>query len=134
MESLFPLILSYVSTVYLGHVCSLIRGHAADNCLRENDDAQQDRCKVYRKHLMDIRDLRAKWGLIFGQFLPAGRELSTDAPPFAYDYRNTTTYRYPINGIQKQYYRVEFLQPGNTVELPVDYVKGLTLRREELYD
>ena len=33
-----------------------------------------------------------------------------------------------------EYYRVEFLQTGNIVELPVDYVKGLTLRREELYD
>ena len=121
-------------SAYLGHVCSLIRGNTADNRLREDDDEQQDRCKIYRKHLLDIRELRAKWGMIFGQFLPAGREGAADVQPFAYDYRNTTTYLYPINGIQKQYYRVEFLQTGNTVELPVDYVKGLTLRREELYD
>ena len=37
-------------SAYLGHVCSLIRGNTADNRLRENDDAQQDRCKIYRKH------------------------------------------------------------------------------------
>ncbi|MBQ8975229.1 MAG: hypothetical protein IJ072_05860 [Oscillospiraceae bacterium] len=121
-------------SLYLGHVCSLLKGNAVDNTLRESSDAVARGSKIYMKHVADIRELRAKWGLIFSRFLQAGSERNAQAQPFRYDYKSTVTYRYPINGSEPCDVRVEFLQKGNYVELPVDYIRRVTLRREELYD
>ena len=119
---------------YLGHVCSLLRGNVVDNSLRETCDGIEGRCRVYQKHIADITDLRSNWGLTFSQFLQAGQERDVDVMPFVYDFKSSNTYRYPINGNEPRTTRVEFLQRDNYVELPVDYIRRVTLRREELYD
>lgn len=121
-------------SAYLGHVCSLMKGNTVDNCLKESCDEAQRLCKIYRKHIVDICELRAQWGLTFSQFLQAGQERDVDAQPFGFDFKRTLTYRYPITGGQLHSSRVEFLQKDNYIELPVDYIRRVTLRREELYD
>jgi hypothetical protein len=30
--------------------------------------------------------------------------------------------------------QIEFMQPGNTIQVPVSFVRCITVRREELYD
>lgn len=121
-------------SAYLGRVCSLIRGNSVDNTLKESCDETQMLCKIYRKHIADISQLRAQWGLTFSQFLQAGQERDVNAQPFGFDFKRTVTYCYPITGNQIYSTRVEFLQKDNYIELPVDYIRRVTLRREELYD
>ncbi|MBQ2509478.1 MAG: hypothetical protein II529_01510, partial [Erysipelotrichaceae bacterium] len=119
---------------YLGHVCSLLKGNVINNSLKEDCDEVQSKCKVFQKHIADIKDLRADWGLTFSQFLEPDQERNVEAQPFGFDYRNTVTYRYPITSGDMHASRVEFIQPDNFVELPVNYIKRVTIRREELYD
>lgn len=121
-------------SAYLGHVCSLLKGNVIDNSLKEDCDEVQSKCKVFQKHIADIKELRADWGLIFSQFLEPDQERNVEAQPFGFDYRNTVTYRYPITSGDMHTSRVEFIQPDNFVELPVNYIKRVTIRREELYD
>ena len=119
---------------YLGHVCSLMKGNVIDNSLKEDCDDVESKCKIFNKHVVDIKDLRAEWGLTFSQFLEPDQERNVEAQPFGFDYRNPVTYRYPITSGDVHTRQVEFLQPDNYVELPVNYIKRVTIRREELYD
>lgn len=121
-------------STYLGHVCDLMKEARADNTLREDSDEQQNTCKIYRKHIVDIINLRAECGLTFSQFLETEQKRESDVQPFLFDYRKAVNYRYPITGTETETTRVEFLQAGNYIELPVNYIKSIELRREELYD
>ena len=101
--------------------------------IKDCDDVES-KCKIFNKHVVDIKDLRAEWGLTFSQFLEPDQERNVEAQPFGFDYRNPVTYRYPITSGDVHTRQVEFLQPDNYVELPVNYIKRVTIRREELYD
>ena len=72
-------------SVYLGRVCDLIKGNRANNALTENCDELQQSCKVYEKHIADIKDRRSECGLTFSQFLQAGQERNVNALPFTYE-------------------------------------------------
>ena len=119
---------------YLSHVCSLMKGNALNNNLCEDPDELQRRCKIYQKHVADIRELREEWGLTFSQFLQPGQERNVEATPFAFDFHVPANYEYPVCSGEPNTARVEFLQEGNDILLPVDFIRRISLRREELYD
>ena len=53
---------------------------------------------------------------------------------YPYDFTRPVDFQYPIPYEQMQASRIEFMQRGNMVEIPVDFVKRVHIRREDLYD
>lgn len=121
-------------SLFLGHVCDMRKGKHAENALKENCSENLQNCRVYQKHILDIKNLRSECGLTFSQFLMGGKERNPDAVPYLYDFRKGVNYRYPIITGEAKSRRVEYLQKGNMAELPVDFISRVELRREELYD
>ena len=60
-------------------------------------------------------------------------DLKDDVQPYDFDFTVMHPYEYalPYSEVWRD---IEFLQEGNIVAVPVDYVKAITLTREELYD
>ena len=53
---------------------------------------------------------------------------------YPYDFSRPVDFPYPIpysDGMKSQ---IEFMQSGSKVQIPVNFVKRITVRREELYD
>ena len=115
---------------YLSHAGNVMREFAALNAY---DDRQRDLMYVYRKHELDIENHIKEIAALFSDYVEEGYSTEKEIGPFMYDFEQPTTYSYDIP-YNKERSSIEFLQNGNRVTIPIDYIKGVRLRREELYD
>ena len=53
---------------------------------------------------------------------------------YLYDFSRAVDFPYPVPYSEGMKCQIEFMQPGSTVQVPVNFVKRITVRREELYD
>ena len=53
---------------------------------------------------------------------------------YTYDFTRTVDFSYPVPYTEGMRRQIEFLQPGSTIQVPVDFINRITIRREELYD
>ena len=120
---------------YLGHVCNVRRGHAVLNAVNRKDNPDQDMIILYKKHIADIEKARAEAKDVFGQFmvgpLPANSEFMS---AYDYDFEAPADYRYPLPYTEGTARKITFIQPGVVVKVPVEFVKQIMVRREELYE
>lgn len=121
-------------SLYLGHACNVMRGYSVLNFRREKEHPDVTRMRIYRKHLTDIQRLRLELADIFGFFLPQEPQEVDISKGFDYDFTRPVDFPYPMPYSAGQKTFIDFLQKGNQVEAPVDFVRSLRLRREELYD
>lgn len=119
---------------YLSHACNVMRGNSVLNYRRETEDPNEFRIRVYKKHRFDLQRTRAELKEVFGPFLPTAVQETDPAEAYAYDFTRPVDFDYPIPFSADQQSTVEFLQKGNQVQIPVDFVKCVTIRREDLYD
>ena len=122
---------------YLSHTCNVMRGFSVLNYHSVHEDPDVTLMKVYRKHLADIRVIREELWSSFGQFMgvpsdEGDRDGSEER--YEYDFTRPITYPYPIPYRRELPTRVEFINPGQYVMVPVDYIRRISVRREELYD
>lgn len=122
-------------STYLGHICNVRRGFLVLNTLENKDDPDETKIILYKKHIIDIENAKADMHDIFGHFIADGcyADLS-DVEEYDYNYDRTVEYSYPLPYSAKQKKVIEFLQPGSYIEIPVSFVKKLTVRREDIYD
>ena len=119
---------------YLTHACNMMRGHSVLNFCRETEDPDNAKIRVLKKHAMDVCRVHMELKEIFSPFLPANAEEVDAENAYHYDFFRPVDYEYPIPFMDEQKKTIDFLQPGNLVEVPVDFIKYLSIRREELYD
>lgn len=121
---------------YLGHACGVMRGNCVLNYCREADEPNQREIRLIRKHQQDIRRQRAEIRETFGSIMPQGgknSELATQEP-YPFDFTRTKDYVYPMPYRESLKRRIPFIQSGNTVEAPVNFIDRIEVRLEELYD
>lgn len=118
---------------YLSHACNVMRGFSVLNHLERREDPVGERVRVYRKHLTDIQRTREELREIFGSYV-SGRVETDQVEPYPYDFDRAVDFPYPIPYTEAMKCQIEFMQPGNLVQVPVHFVKRITVRREELYD
>lgn len=118
---------------YLSHACNVMRGNSVLNFCKEANDPNAAAIRVLKKHEMDVQCVREELHEIFGIFIPK-REEGETAESYPYDFYRPLDYAYPIPFTADRRTHIEFLQPGNLVEVPVDFIKSMRVRREELYD
>jgi hypothetical protein len=121
-------------SVYLGHTCNMMRGYSVLNYCGENEHPDETRMRIYRKHLADIEKHRMELEDIFGSFLPQQGEEIDLSQGYDYDFTRPVDFVYPMPYSSGQNTTVDFLQKGNPVEVPVNFIRSMHLRREELYE
>lgn len=119
---------------YLSHACNVMRGNSVLNYRREHESPEELKMRILKKHGYDVVRKREELREIFGSFLPEESVKVDMSESYQYDFTRPVDFPYPVPYQADQYRRVEFLQKGNTVEVPVDFVRRLHIRREELYD
>lgn len=119
---------------YLSHACNVMRGFSVLNFCKSHKDPDLLLASLYKKHILDVRRTRENMMEVFGQFISGNCDPDRKAEAYDYDFDRAVDYSYPIPFGEKLRQQVEFMQAGNYVAIPVDFVKRVTLRREELYD
>lgn len=117
---------------YLSHGCNVMRGYQVLNKFQSHEDPEVGQIKVLKKHRMDILRCREELHEVFGRFL-------TQPPvepqtPYQYDFHRPVDYPYPLPHEENRDAQIEFVQPGHVISVPVDFVRRVTIRMEELYD
>ena len=121
---------------YISHACNVMRGYSVLNYRAENEPEQTREIRLLRKHISDIEYARESMAEVFGPIADSSMlpDEIEEVEPYNYDFSRSTDYSYPIPFSHSDRRKIDFLQPGNTVEVPVAFVKSITVRREELYD
>ncbi|MEQ2443775.1 hypothetical protein WMO64_09875 [Pseudoflavonifractor sp. CLA-AP-H29] len=120
---------------YLSHACNMMRGFSVLNFRAQSGDPDALRVRVLKKHMADIRRAREELRSVFGPYLCQCELDNPDAVDvYPYDFSRAVDFPYPMPYTPGMRCQIEFMQPGNSVQVPVDFVKRITVRREELYD
>lgn len=120
--------------VYLTHACNMMRGYSVLNYRRETERPEVIRMRLCKKHMLDVERVRQELEEVFGIMLPENPARPDVTLRYPYDFSRPVDFSYPIPYTAGQKSRVDFLQKGHTVEVPVDFVRSLQVRREELYE
>ena len=120
---------------YLSHMCNVRRGFAVVNAVKQHHDPVKDQMSIYRKHMIDIETVRATLRETFGHFMVDPPTVALDnIHEYDFNFDLPTSYLYTAPYTEGKARTIEFLQAGVTAEIPVDFVKSITARREELYE
>lgn len=117
---------------YLSHACNVMRGNSVLNFRKEHEHPDELQLRLYKKHRLDLQRAREELREVFGNFMTD--ELPEDVDPYPYDFNRMVDFPYPIPFTNDYHRQVEFMQSGYTVQAPVNFVRRITVRREELYD
>ena len=119
---------------YLSHACNVMRGNSVLNFCKNLEHPDAATIRILRKHEMDVLCVREEMQDIFAMFL-SPEEANVDiADSYPYDFTRPVDFSYPVPFEQIHSSRIEFLQKGNMVSIPVDFVKCMYVRREDLHD
>lgn len=120
---------------YLSHACNMMRGFQVLNFRNQSGDPDSQKVRVLKKHMTDIRRIREELREVFGVYVDSwtvGEAEQVGA--YTYDFTRTVDFSYPVPYTEGMRRQIEFLQPGSTIQVPVDFINRITIRREELYD
>lgn len=115
---------------YLSHACNVMRGFSVLNYSEKCRISQQT---IIAKHVYDIGKKVDAFSELFYGYIDLSTVRAGDIEPYYHDYSVLCDYEYDIP-YELCKTTVEFLQVGNVIEVPIDYVKSVSLTREELYD
>lgn len=118
-------------SVYLSHACNVMREFSVLT-FKEKSYKKKQNILLNHKRLINNK-IKEVEGLFAAYAESDGVDYYAEEQPYDFDFLEPVDYEYdmPYNSIAKE---VEFMQAGNTVLVPVDYIKAVTLVREELYD
>ena len=120
---------------YLGHVSNIRRGNAVLNAVSRKDNPDQDMIILYKKHIADIEKAKAEAKDVFGPYMVGSVPVQSDQL-FAYDFDFETPmdYQYPLPYTEGTACKITFIQTGVSAYVPVEFIKKIMVRREELYE
>ena len=118
---------------YLSHACNVMRGNSVLEYCDNAEPPYASTLRILKKHELDVRCVRAELQETFGAFLDSTL-VQEQVSCYPYDFCRPTEYVYPIPFKEGMGAKIDFLQKGNLVEVPVDFIKSVRIRREALYD
>ena len=129
IQSQIRLALSKFS-VYLSCVCNVMRDFSA---LEKKESTLTKTKRILIYHDMRIKEKMETVYDLFSKYVDFNSIEYGLSEPYDYDFTILRDYEYEMPDIHSRN-RIEFLQPGNEIVLPVDYVDSVSVIREELYD
>ena len=121
-------------SLYLTSACKMMRGYSVLNRIAETEKLTSKKVKIIEKHIQDMTMLREEYRLLFNEIGLSGPVDSIDIEEYEYDFTILTDYTYELPFDQSTATKIEFLQEGYQIELPINYIKKITLKREEIFD
>ncbi|MBO5934609.1 MAG: hypothetical protein J6Q94_03875 [Clostridia bacterium] len=117
---------------YLTHFKGYMKRTSIFKRLHENEKAETIEERILHKHLMDIDEVRNHNRLIFREyeFVDMGNSYN----PYVFDFTKPESYNYDFPYSEIADRRIVFIQNGNKIVVPIDFIKEITITREELYD
>lgn len=132
MGGIYDEILGSMDTfsVYLSHACNVMREFSIIDIINSKIDVYSN---IYRKHEIEIDRCMKNVIRLFPEYIEENYtpKEAIDAYDFDFDQPCSYNYEIPYSTVTND---VEFLHKGSKVAVPVDYIKCITLKREELYD
>lgn len=118
------------SSKYLGCVCNVMRDFSV---LKKKESSVTRLKKVLAYHDMRIKEHVEGVHNIFSKYVDFSKITVKECDPYDHDFTVFRDYEYEMPNIHSNK-KIEFLQKGNEVIIPIDYVEAVTLTREEFYD
>lgn len=115
---------------YISCVCNLMRDFSV---LKKRDSAVIKTKRILSYHDMKISEQIKSVHEMFSKYVDFGRITIKECTPYEFDFTVLRDYEYEMPSIHSKK-RIEYLQQGNDIIIPIDYVESITLTREELYD
>ena len=116
---------------YLSHACNVMREFSV---LNYSESSYKKKQHILSNHKRIIGEKISEVNELFSTYIDSDDiRLTYEAEPYDYDFTVLKDYEYdiPYSEVRKD---IDFLQEGNKIVIPVDYVETFTLTREELYD
>ncbi len=115
---------------YLTHACNVMREYSVFRMFERKEDKKLNAIK---KHLYDIECRIHDVNEIYIGYCKPGRSVYFEAEPYNYDFTVPCEYEYDTPYDEK-FSEIEFINKDNLIQMPIDYIKCVMLKREELYD
>ena len=115
---------------YLSHACNVMRQFSVLN-IKESSATRKQRILSY--HRIVLRKKIKEANELFAKYIDCKAVNIKDVEPYDYDFTLLYDYKYGMPYVETKK-KIVYMQPGNEITIPVDYVESITLTREELYD
>ena len=116
---------------YLSHACNVMREFSvlnySENIFRKKQHILKNHKRIIGDKITEVNDL-------FAAYVSSDDiRLSYEAEPYDYDFTAMKEYEYPMPyaDVNRE---VDFIQQGNRIRVPVDFIESITVEREDLYD
>lgn len=120
---------------YLSYMNNVRRGYEVLDAAEDTYNPDAGKIILYKKHIGDIEESNLAVRRVFGQYME--ESISFDKShilPYTFNYDRVGDYTYPLPYSEGTNRNITFIHEGNTASVPVDFVKSLIVRREELYE
>jgi|GEM_PF-6250983 len=115
---------------YFSRMCNVMRAFFVMDYSKNTLSPRQ---KALKKHESDINKQIDEVMRLFANYVDGQVAIPTDCEPYNYDFTVMGKYDYemPYPCFDEE---IEYMQAGNKIKVPVNFIKAVTLTREELYD
>ncbi len=115
---------------YISYACNLMRDFSV---LQKKDSVLVKTKKILNYHNMCISNQMKSVHEMFSKYIDFSKIRIKECEPYDYDFTVLREYEYNMPNIQVNK-KISYLQAGNEIIIPVDYVDSITITREEFYD
>lgn len=115
---------------YLSCTCNLMRDFSV---LKERDSEVVKKKRILAYHNIKISEQIKNVHEMFSRYVDFENIEFKETKPYENDYTKLKEYVYEMPSIHSNK-KIEYLQAGNEITIPIDYVEKVSIIREELYD
>lgn len=115
---------------YISCACNVMRDFSV---LRKRDSKVVRTKKILRYHDSKMTEQITTIHEVFNRYVDFNKLNIKDCDPYEYDFTVLHDYEYEMPDAHSKR-KIEYLQQGNEVTVPLAYIESITLVREELYD
>lgn len=115
---------------YISCVCNLMRDFSV---LKKRDSVVTKTKRILSYHDMQISAQIKNVHEMFSKYVDFNMINIKECDPYDFDFTVLKNYEYEMPSVHSKK-RIEYMQQGNEITIPIDYVESVTLTREELYD
>lgn len=115
---------------YLKHLCNVMRGYSTLEYAKNKGTKKN---LVLKKHELDLDNQIAEVSRVFANYMDSSHPIPTDCEPYDYDFCKLQKYDFDVP-YPRFLRKIEYMQEGHQVYIPISYVKSVEITREELYD
>ena len=115
---------------YFSRMCNVMRAFFVIDYSKNTLSPRQ---KALKKHENDVNKQIDEVMRLFANYVDGQVAVPTNCEPYNYDFTVMGKYDYemPYPCFDEE---IEYMQKGNKIKVPVNFIKEVTLTREELYD